>query len=102
MALTYAFDDASRLTGQRYPDGSRFTAESLPPGKGGEPTRQEVKITAKSSLVFFNVGPGGAKLTEGYHVRGWLAEGSEDTADELMVLRAEKPADKKPDGKREK
>jgi RNA polymerase sigma factor (sigma-70 family) len=75
-------------------DGSRLTVESVSQGKGGESTRQEIKITAKTRLVFFNVGPGGAKLTEGYHVRGWLVEGSEDTAEELMLSRSEKPTDK--------
>ena len=75
-------------------DGSRLTVETVDRGKGGEATTQEIKVTAKTQLVFFNVGPGGAKLTEGYHVRGWLVEGSEDTAEELMLSRSEKPADK--------
>ena len=52
--------------------------------------------------MFFNVGPKGAKLTEGYHVHGWLVEGSDDTAEELMVSRPEKPADKKPTDKKPK
>jgi hypothetical protein len=69
-------------------DGGRFTVESAT--KGGEPIRREIKIAAQTRLVYFNVGPGGARLTSGYHVRGWLVEGSEDTADELMVSRTEK------------
>jgi hypothetical protein len=44
--------------------------------------------------VFSNVGPGGARLTEGYHVRGSLVEGSEDTADELLVWGPEKTGGK--------
>jgi hypothetical protein len=84
-------------------DGSRFTVEIAT--KGGEPIKREIKIAAQTRLVYFNVGPGGARLTSGYHVRGWLAEGSEDTADELMVSPSEKtddkkPADKKPGGQK--
>jgi hypothetical protein len=84
-------------------DGGRFTVESAT--KGGEPVSREIKIAAQTRLVYVNVGPGGARPIPGYHVRGWLAEDSEDTADELMVSPAEKtsgkkPADRKPDGRK--
>src|SRR5207249_2431096 len=71
-------------------DSSRFTVEIPSRGKGGELARREITITAKTQLVFSNVGPGGAELTEGDHVRGWLLNGPEDTADELLVTRPEK------------
>jgi hypothetical protein len=77
-------------------DGARLTVETPTAGGKSEPIRREIKLSAKTRLVFFNIGPGGARLTEGYHVRGWLAEGSEDTAEELMVSGAEKPEGKKP------
>jgi hypothetical protein len=76
--------------------GGRFTVETPLRVKGGDPTRLEVKITEKTKLVFFNVGAGGAKLTEGYHVRGRLVEGSEDVADDLMLSGSETTGDKKP------
>ncbi len=71
-------------------DGGRFTVGIPSKGKGGEPTRLEIRTTARTKLVFSNVGPEGARLTEGYHVRGWLMESSEDTADELMLSQPEK------------
>ena len=78
-----------------FADGARFTVQVPPRVKGGEPGTLEIRTTAQTRLVFINVGPEGARLTEGYHVRGWLVEGLEDTADELMVSRLEKPGDKK-------
>jgi RNA polymerase sigma factor (sigma-70 family) len=71
-------------------DGGRLTVDVPSRVKGGQATRLEIQITARTELVFANVGPGGARLAEGYHVRGWLVEGSEDTADELTVSRSEK------------
>lgn len=69
------------------PDGNRFTVAMASDAKGGESIRREIETTARTRLAYFNVGPEGARLTEGYHVRGWLMEGSDDTADELMVSR---------------
>lgn len=71
-------------------DGARLTVEMLPWGKGGEPTMREVHVTANTRLVFTNVGPDGARLTAGDHVRGWLVPRSEDCADELTVSRSYK------------
>jgi hypothetical protein len=76
-------------------DGDRLTVAIPPRIKGGEPTRLEIRTTARTRLVFSNVGPDGARLIEGYFVRGWLVEGSDDIADELMVSGSEKPAGKK-------
>src|SRR5262249_10614606 len=73
-------------------DGGRITVEAHHGDKGGETSGQEIKITAQTRLVFFNVGPGAANPAEGDHVSGWLAEGSKDTAEELMVTRPEKAA----------
>src|SRR5262249_55565009 len=71
-------------------DRDRFTAES--PGK----TRREIRTTARTRLGFSDVGPGRARPTQGYHVRGWLVEGSDDTADELTVSGSEKTTGKRP------
>jgi RNA polymerase sigma factor (sigma-70 family) len=81
-------------------DGSRVTVAVAPGVKDGEPVRRDILITAQTDLVFANVGPGSARLTEGDRVRGWLAEGSEDLADELLVSRSEKIDDRKPVEKR--
>jgi RNA polymerase sigma factor (sigma-70 family) len=75
-------------------DGDRLTLAIAPRLKGGELARREIQVTAGTRLIFANVGPGGARLTAGDLVRGWLVEGSEDTADELLVSRSEKPHDK--------
>jgi hypothetical protein len=82
-------------------DGGRITVEAHHGDKGGETPGQEIKITAQTRLVFFNVGPGAANPAEGDHVSGWLAEGSKETAEELMVTRPQKAADK-PTEKKEK
>ena len=73
-------------------DGSRCTVKLFPDKGDGE--GKEIKITPKTNLVFLNVPAGGAKLTEGYRVHGWLVEGSEDTAEELVLTVPEKTSDK--------
>jgi hypothetical protein len=75
-------------------DGSQFTVAVPTGGKGSEPAKREIKTTAKTTLLFFNVGLGGAKLTAGYQVQGWLVEGSEDTAEELLAFGSAKSAGK--------
>jgi len=77
-------------------DGTRFTVEVPPESKFGEPTKWEIQTTPKTWLVFSNVGAGSARLTKGYHVRGWLVEGSEDTADELILTGLETPDGRSP------
>jgi hypothetical protein len=42
--------------------------------------RVDVKLTDKTEVVYQNVGPGGAKPSEGYFAQVTLEEGSEDTA----------------------
>src|SRR5262249_39979289 len=90
--------------------GERLTLATAPTVKGGEPVTREITVTPNTRLSFFNVGPGGAQLTLGDHVRGWLVEGSDDTTDELAVSRwtqfddtkaaGNPPADPRPDAKR--
>lgn len=80
--------------------GERLTLAMSPAVKGGEPTQREITITPKTQLVFFNVGAGGASLTEGYHVRGWLVLGLEGIADELILSRSEKTDDREPGDKK--
>jgi hypothetical protein len=76
-------------------DGARFSM-AIPPGfKGGEPTRREITITGKTDPVCSDVGPGGARPT-GTLPRSRPAEGSEDTADELLLAGSEKTDDKEP------
>jgi hypothetical protein len=77
--------------------GDRITLDIPTAGKSGDTARREITVTAQTRLVFSDVGPGGARLTVGYHVRGWLEEDSEDAADDLLVSGSGAP-----DGKREK
>lgn len=69
-------------------DGTRFTLES-PSKVKSDPIRREITITPQTDLVFFNVRPEGARLTEGDPVRCWLVDGPGETADEVVVLRPE-------------
>jgi RNA polymerase sigma factor (sigma-70 family) len=78
--------------------GERLTVATAPKVKGGEIETREIAVTPKTKLSFFNVGPGGAQMTQGDHVRGWLVEGSDDTADELTVSRLTKSDDTKAAG----
>jgi RNA polymerase sigma factor (sigma-70 family) len=74
-------------------DGGRVTVASASNAQG-EPAPREIMITGRTRMVFSNVRPGGAQLTQGYDIRGWLVEGSEDIAEELMVSRSDKTDDK--------
>src|SRR5262249_15164869 len=47
---------------------------------GGEASRKEITITDKTLLVFSNVGPDEARLTEGYGADVWLEKDSKDVA----------------------
>jgi hypothetical protein len=68
-------------------DGQSITLE-VRPQERDEPNRREVKITPKTRLVFQGVGPGGAALTDGYQARVWLAEGTKDTAAQVLLFGA--------------
>jgi hypothetical protein len=52
--------------------------------RGEEPKRIEVKLTAKSKLMFSGVGPGEAKVTEGLVANVRLVEGSSDTVSQVQ------------------
>jgi RNA polymerase sigma factor (sigma-70 family) len=65
-------------------DGSSITVEGPPPMvRGEEPKRIEIKLTAKTKLAFFGVGPGEAKLAEGLMAQVRLLDGSADTASQV-------------------
>ncbi len=50
-----------------------------------EPQKADVKLTDKIEVAYWDVGPDGAKLTEGYYVQVWLADGSKDAADKVHL-----------------
>lgn len=50
-------------------DGSSFSIEQPPKERGGKPTKVDVKIGAKTTVVYQGVGLNGAKPTEGYQAR---------------------------------
>jgi RNA polymerase sigma factor (sigma-70 family) len=58
-------------------DGKSFTLEFPPVTRGEDPKKIDVPIGEKTQVSFFGVGPGSAKLTEGYTVRVWRAEGKD-------------------------
>jgi RNA polymerase sigma factor (sigma-70 family) len=61
-------------------DGNSVTVAIQPQVRGDEPTKMEIKLGDKSAVVYQNVGPDGAKMTEGYMARIWLENGSKDRA----------------------
>jgi hypothetical protein len=61
-------------------DGKNMTVAIQPQARGDEPTKTEIKVGDKSAVAYQNVGPDGAKITEGYMVRIWLENGSKDSA----------------------
>jgi hypothetical protein len=61
-------------------DGTTITLEHPSNARGEEPKRIEIKITVQTRLSFSNVGPDGAKPTEGYTAQIRLLDGSKDTA----------------------
>jgi hypothetical protein len=106
------YDDDARVAGNRIAGQVHFYGSALPPhrnrgpdvsGKllsaddrtltieqpaaspGGEPKKVVLKLGAKSSFAYHNVGSGGAKPTEGQHAGVWLEDGSKDTAAEVAL-----------------
>jgi hypothetical protein len=61
-------------------DGSSFTVEGPVTVRGEEPKRIEIKLTARTKVAFFGVGPGEAKVAEGLTAQVRLLEGLTDTA----------------------
>jgi RNA polymerase sigma factor (sigma-70 family) len=58
-------------------DGRTFTLEVPPQTRGEEPKKFDIPIGEKTHVSYFGVGPGSAKLSEGYTVRIWRVEGKE-------------------------
>src|SRR5206468_937391 len=53
-----------------------FTLEVPPTARGQAAKTTAMKIASTTEITFQAVGPDGAKLTEGYHARVWLQEGT--------------------------
>ena len=75
-------------------DGNSFTVEGPVTVRGEEPKRTEVKLTAKTKLAFFGVGPDGAKVAEGLMAQARLLDGSADTAEQVTFAKAGVPGDR--------
>ena len=69
-------------------DGKSFTLSGAGKNRGDEDITTEVKVSDKATIVFNNVGVDGAKLAVGSQAGIWLAAGSKDTADKIMVTGA--------------
>ena len=68
-------------------DGSSITVEVPSTTRREEPKRTEIKLTAKTKLAFFGVGPGEAKLAEGQTAQVRLLDGSTDTAGQITIAK---------------
>jgi RNA polymerase sigma factor (sigma-70 family) len=60
-------------------DGTSVTLEG-PPQRAQPAEQWTIKITNQTRVIYNNVGPNGARLTEGYSATASLDEGSQDTA----------------------
>jgi RNA polymerase sigma factor (sigma-70 family) len=69
-------------------DGSTMTLKVPPEVRGGEPRNADVKIAATTEITFNDVGPGEAKLTEGFYARVWLQEAAPDTAARIIMFKS--------------
>jgi hypothetical protein len=74
-----AMDVAGRVSSVSS-DGKIITVEMPPTARGEEPKRREIKLGDKARVVYNNVGPDGAKPTEGYFAQVLLEPGSADSA----------------------
>ncbi len=70
-------------------DGKAITVATPPRERGGAPETTEVKLGPSTRVIYRQVGPGGARPTEGYGATVWLVEGSKDSA-ALVVLGADR------------
>jgi hypothetical protein len=57
-------------------DGKTITLEQPARARGEEPKKIEVKIGAKTRVVYYGVGPGGARPSEGYAAQARVEEGT--------------------------
>jgi hypothetical protein len=64
-------------------DGKSLTISPRAPGKDEKPKDVTVKLTPRTTQLFFNVGPGEAKPTRGMNVFATLARRAKDTATAL-------------------
>jgi RNA polymerase sigma factor (sigma-70 family) len=61
-------------------DHKQLTLALLPQRKGEQPRTKEIKLSGKTELAYFGIGPDGARPTKGYQAKIWLEQGSADTA----------------------
>ncbi len=66
--------------------GKVITLQTPPKERGGEPTKTDIKIDAKTHITYSNVSLAGEKLTEGYSASVSLVEGSKDTAAAIALM----------------
>ncbi len=67
-------------------DGQTFTLELPPPKKKGRGAQQlDVRISNATSLAFNGVGPGEARLSEGYRAHVLFREDDPDTAESVVL-----------------
>jgi RNA polymerase sigma factor (sigma-70 family) len=65
-------------------DGKTLSFKLAPQGRGEPQADVEVQMTDKTTVIYSNIGKGGAKPTEGYRAEVWLIEGSKSTASKVL------------------
>jgi RNA polymerase sigma factor (sigma-70 family) len=71
-------------------DGRSIILAMPPKERGEEPTKVDIQVTDKTTVIYNNVGPNGATLTEGLQAQVWMVDGSKDKAEIVAVFAAPK------------
>jgi hypothetical protein len=69
-------------------NGSTFSVELPGKSREEEAKKLDIKLTIDTRISYTGVGPGEAKLAEGYHAHVWLADGSTDTAYQVTFTKS--------------
>jgi hypothetical protein len=77
-------------------DGQSITLEASG-ARGKEPARLAVRIGPKTRIVYFDVGPGEAKLAIGHFAQIWLADDTKDLAARVAIIGGQNSRDSAPD-----
>ncbi len=69
-------------------DGKSITLEARPEARGEEPKKIEIKLTDKTKVAYFGVGPDEAKLAEGLFAQVRVEDDAKDTAVQVQFNKA--------------
>src|SRR5262249_34053732 len=66
-------------------DGKSITIQTPPVNRDEEPGKRQIKLTDKTELKFFGVGPGGARLSAGMMAHLWTVAAGKDVAAKIYL-----------------